>query len=98
MNTVDRIRDILDRHPNSDAEALMQIEDLKDLLSSNAEELCAVVEAAENLEVISSGSGPAAPIFDQYDYMVERNRGRWHTIDGATFDELKKALRELEKD
>lgn len=89
MNTVERVRRAINEFGKW-SDVPVKKEDL--------DALCAVVEAAENLEVISSGSGPAAPIFDQYDYMVERNRGRWHTIDGATFDELKKALRELEKD
>lgn len=39
--------------------------------------------------VISSGSGPAAPIFDEFDAAVERDRGSWYTVDGAAVDEAR---------
>lgn len=59
------------------------------------ERLCDVVEAAQGVEVISGGSGPAAPIFDEFDRATERNRGHWYTVDGKKFDVLKEALKKV---
>lgn len=42
--------------------------------------------------VISSGSGPAAPCFDEHDRAVERRRGSWHVIDGQALDNLRAVL------
>jgi len=43
--------------------------------------------------IISSGSGPAAPVFDEFDVDIERNRGRWYTVSGAAIDTGRAALR-----
>lgn len=42
--------------------------------------------------VISSGSGPAAPCFDEHDRAVERQRGKWYKVDGQAIDDLCAAL------
>lgn len=42
--------------------------------------------------IISSGSGPAAPCFDEHDRAVERQRGSWHVVDGDAIDKLRAAL------
>lgn len=86
MNTVERVRQTINQFGKW-SDVPVKTEDL--------EALCAVVEAAQNVEVISGGSGPAAPIFDEFDAAVERNRGSWYTVDGKKFDKLKEALKKV---
>lgn len=42
--------------------------------------------------IISSGSGPAAPVFDEFDAAHEANRGSWYKVDGAAIDRARKVL------
>lgn len=59
-----------------------------------------VLEAARALVregIISSRTGPAAPVFDEHDAAVERNRGRSYSVDGGKLDGLREALAELDR-
>jgi hypothetical protein len=60
-----------------------------------------VLQAARALVregVISSrASGPAAPVFDEHDAAVERNRGKSYSVDGEKLDGLKDALAGLDR-
>ena len=46
--------------------------------------------------IISSGSGPAAPTFDEFDAQVERKRRHWYTIDAAAVDAARAAIEKAE--
>lgn len=48
--------------------------------------------------VISGGSGPAAPVFDEFDAAVESQRGSWYTVDAGPLDALRRWLEAVEKD
>jgi hypothetical protein len=63
---------------------------------NNVEEL---LSAAEGVlaGIIAHGSGPAAPIFDEFDFEVERNRGSWCTVDGNAIDRLRAAVTAAKK-
>lgn len=55
-------------------------------------------EAAQGVigGIISSGSGPAAPVFDEFDAAVEQQRGRWYNVDGDAVDRLRAAIEATE--
>lgn len=56
-----------------------------------SDELLAAAKAVLN-NIIASGSGPAAPTFDEFDAAVEAVRGRWSTVDQAALDRLQAAV------
>lgn len=42
--------------------------------------------------IISGGSGPAAPVFDEFDAAVERDRGSWYTINAGPVDAARRVV------
>lgn len=59
-----------------------------------------VIETARVLVregIISSRTGPAAPVFDEHDAAVERARGQSYSVDGKKLDALREALQELDR-
>ena len=64
-------------------------------LIAAAPDLLAALKAVSD-GIISSGSGPIAPIFDEFDAAVENKRGTWYTVDGATIDHARAAIAKAE--